>query len=156
MSLTTRDYDNETNNAIQFAKRTRNKFLINKKKIPLNTSLRDINITSDPTDIIFDLCSQNRITTGLLVINDGRYTNRGSRISINTIYYVQCIVDNFNGTFLLIGVDTLDEIIDILKFMHEVIEYEHNEVFDLDYVRIPQNLLNKWYIPLHLVELNNN
>lgn len=157
MTISDRHYDNETNDAIEFAIHHRNQLIFHERNFPLNTFLREINLTP-PTDIIFDIYSGNRDVVGVVCINDGRYTNRGQEQITNNVYSVRCLLNNYNGDFLLVGVNTYQEIFDLMRFMKEVVDYEPNSQFDLAYVHIPIryaniNLLN---IPHSLRMLNNN
>jgi hypothetical protein len=159
MTITDRHYDNETNDAIEFAIFHRNQLIAYERNFSLNTFLRERNLTP-PTDIIFDIYSENREVIGIVCINDGRYTNRGRKEKTNNVYLVRCLLNNYNGDFLLVGVNTYEEIFDLMKFMKEIVDYEPNSQFDLAYVHIPIlyaniNLLN---IPhsLRMLNINND
>ncbi len=154
MALNTREYDNEHNEAIVFAQELRFRLGTNQSTFPKDCYLREINRTQNPVDVVIDIHSKHRTTTGILIINDERYTFRGTREIINCVYYVQCFINNYNGCFFLAALNNMDEILEILRFMKEVVDYEPNDAVDLDYVRIPQNLLNKWFIDQHLRDLN--
>ena len=154
MALTTREYDNEHNEAIIFAQELRH-ILIHETTFPEDCYLREINRIQNPIDVIIDIGSKNKTTTGIVTINDERYTFRGRRERINCVYYVQCIINNYNGYFILAVLNNIEEILEILRFMKEVVDYEPNEEYNLDYVRIPENLLNKWFISKELRELNS-
>ncbi len=156
MSFSTREYDNETNEAIVFAKELRSRLERHSNSFPEDCYLREVNRIQCPVDVIIEIHSATRSTYGILTIHDERYTSRGTRERVNTIYYVQCIINNYNDDFILAGLNNLDEILEMLRFMKEVVEYEPNETYDLDYVRIPGNLLNKWFISTRLRELNTN
>ncbi len=155
MTITDSHFDNEKNAAIEFAIRHRNLLICNEREFPQNCVLREINRT-DPTDIIFDIFSENRKVIGIVCITDGRYTNGGRYMCINTVYFVQCSLNNYNNHFIFVGVNTLEEIFDLIRFMKEIVDYAPNNVYYLDYVYIPDNLLNKWYIPPDLNIVNRN
>lgn len=155
MILDARIYDNQTNEAIEFAIYNRNQFIMNEMHFPPNTILRERNTTL-PTNIIFDIYSENREVTGIICINDGRYTNRGQEEMINNVYLVRCLLNNYNDDFIIAGVDTFEEIFNIMRTMKEIVDYPPNNQYNLDYVHIPENLLNKWFIPSISRYLNSN
>ncbi len=154
MNIENRYYDNETNEAIEFAIHARNELIDIERYYPKNCVLRELNRTN-PGDIIFDIQSENNNTSGILTINDGRYTRRGQIVTVNTVYCVECLINNYNGVFLLVGVNTINEILDLVRFLKEVVDYEYNNQYYLDYVSIPPNLLNKWFISDNCTPQNN-
>ncbi len=155
MDIDYRYYDNEHNDAIKFAIRVRKQMKKIKKYYPNRCVLREKNRTP-PVYIIFDIFSENGKIHGILSINDSRFSNREIQERIDTIYYVECYINNYNNYFLIVGVNTIEDILDLLTFLKEVVDYEPNHIDHLDYVRIPPNLMNKWFIPSSLYRLNCN
>ena len=149
------NYNNESNEAIEFAIHYHNILMMYELSFPYNCVLRARDLQF-PTEIIFDISADDTEVNAILCISDGQYSNNGIRQRTNTLFYISCILNNYNGDFIVIETNNINDVLDILRFLRQVVEDNRNDVYDLDYVRIPENMLNWWFISNDLRELNIN
>ena len=92
--------------------------------------------------------------TGHIVLGDPNWTNGG--IVQPQIGYVTmlCSIDRFNGYFMEICVENIDQMFEIIDFCQQLLPFQP-DVVDLDYVRIPNHLLDHWCVTPRLRALNN-
>jgi hypothetical protein len=63
-------------------------------------------------------------------------------------------IDRFNGYIMEICVENIDQLFEIIDFCQQLLPYQPI-VDDLDYVRVPNHLMDHWCVPPHLRQLNN-
>ncbi len=64
-----------------------------------------------------------------------------------------CAVNTHNGYFIEITVDTIDEMYEVIAFCQNILQYQPGAQ-ELDYVRIPNHLLNHWCVTPLLRDAN--
>jgi hypothetical protein len=149
------DHYNGRIEAIEFARQFHNLLRMHRDRFPYNCVLWDID-EQFPTDVIFEVSAENTNVNALLSISSGRYTDNGYRPHANTLLHISCRLNNYNGSFFEAGINTFEDILDVLRVLRQIVEDTRNNVNDLDYVRIPENLLNRRYISEELRQLNMN
>jgi hypothetical protein len=73
----------------------------------------------------------------------------------NNSFDIMCAINRHNGYFMEINVNTMDEVYDVIQMCQSILPYQPNNV-ELDYVRVPNNYLDNWWIPNYLRNINLN
>jgi hypothetical protein len=90
------------------------------------------------------------------LIGDAAYMARNDAVPDNGYVHMLCSIDAFNGYFLEITVDNFLEMIDVIAFCQNLLEYQPQNERLIDYVRVPPHLLNHRYVQPNLQQLNIN
>ncbi len=141
----------ECRNAINFSTALYDTLEQNVNRLPANCVLEPRQ-NNYQTVVITFTCDNGH--SGHIVLGDPNWTN-GGHVQPR-IGYVEmlCAVDRFNGYFMEICVDNIDQLFEIIDFCQQLPRYQPN-VYDLDYVRVPNHLIAHWCVPRHLRQLNN-
>ncbi len=141
----------ERTNAINFSISLYNTLEQNVNRLPANCVLEQRQNNSQTVVITFT-CDNGH--TGHIVLGDPNWTNGG--LVQPRIGYVEmlCSVDRFNGYFMEICVENIDQMFEIIDFCQQLLPYQP-VVVELDYVRVPNHLIAHWCVPPHLRQLNN-
>jgi hypothetical protein len=141
----------ERTNAVNFSISLYNTMVENVNRLPANCVLEPRQNNSQTVVITFT-CDNGH--SGHIVLGDPNWTN-GGHVQPR-IGYVEmlCAVDRFNGYFMEICVENIDQLFEIIDFCQQLPRYQPN-VYDLDYVRVPNHLIAHWCVPRHLRQLNN-
>jgi hypothetical protein len=142
-------YDNnEYINSINYSIVTHNQLLQNLRYLPVGCTIRPHE--ENATNIVIDIEPGDNGVSGFIVLIDPLWTN-GGRFNINGqegFAYVMCGISNFNGYFMELVIQNISALIEILTFCQQVMEYQHDNE-DVDVMRVPQHLVNQWFIPDH-------
>ena len=145
------NFQNECTNAVNFSTTLYNTLQQNVNRLPANCVLEQRRNNSMNVVITFT-CDNGH--TGHIVLGDPNWTNAGHVQPRIGYIEMLCAVDRFNGYFMEICVDNIDQMFEIIDFCQQLLPYQPND-FDLDYVRVPNRLLDHWCVPPHLRELQN-
>jgi hypothetical protein len=145
----------ECTNAVNFSITLYNTLLQNVNLMPANCVLEQRRNNSQTVVISFT-CDNGH--TGSIVLLDPNWTNGG--VVQPQIGYVSmlCSVDRFNGYFMEICVENIDQMFEIIDFCQQLLRYQPDVAeldYELDYVRVPNHLIDHWCVPPHLRQLNN-
>jgi hypothetical protein len=87
--------------------------------------------------------------TGYVLVGHSEFMQRNiENPDLNGYIHMSCSVDAFNGYFMEISVNTLEDIFSVVEFCQNLLDYQPDG--ELDFVRIPNHMLNHWCIPEHL------
>jgi hypothetical protein len=141
----------ECRNAVNFSTALYNTFEQNVNRMPANCVFEQRR--NNPRIVVVSFTCDNG-HTGHIVLADPNWTNGG--FVQPQIGYVSmlCSIDRFNGFFMEICVENIDQMFEIIDFCQQLLPYQP-AVDDLDYVRVPNHLLDHWCVPPHLRRLQN-
>jgi hypothetical protein len=143
---------NEKINAINFCIILRNTLLQYVQFFPEGWIIRQ-KINENDRTITLMIENQNNKYADI-VLSDPNWTNGGRIVGRNGFAYMMCGVSNFNGFFMELVVDDVNSFLQVLAFCHQVFEYQQNNE-ELDFSRMPPNLLNQWFVPDHVRNWQN-
>jgi hypothetical protein len=66
---------------------------------------------------------------------------------------MMCSIDRYNGYFIEITVNSVEEVLEVTAFCQNLLQYQPNQD-ELEFVRVPRHLLDHWCIPAYLLERN--
>jgi hypothetical protein len=141
----------EYRNAFNFSIALYNTLLQNVNRLPANCVLEQRRNNSMTVTISFT-CDNGH--TGHVVLLDPNWTNGGNVQPQIGYVSMLCSVDRFNGYSIERCVENIDQLFEIVDFCQQLLPYQP-DVRYLDYVRVPNRLLDHWCVPPHLRELQN-
>jgi len=151
------NYANFYTNAVNFSIQLHN--TIQNYPLPIHCTLRprvqNADNDADNYHIHIDFSDPNSIFNGTISISIPYETYE---FTIEEGYvHMMCMLNAHNGIFLEITVNSLDEMYDVIAFCQNILQYQpNNEANDLEYVRVPHDLLDYWCVSDLLRELNLN
>ena len=143
-------YNNAVNCALEIENNIQN-FLPQHCTLILNE-----NINQDETCVLITFTNPHSNHTGRVLIGEAAYMARNEGVPDNGYVHMLCSIDAFNGYFLQITVDNFLEMIDVIAFCQNLLEYQPENEQRIDYIRVPLHLLNHRYIQPNLRQLNMN
>lgn len=124
--------------------------LINQNILPPNCSLMmRPQVTIPDTNIFITFNNPESNHTGHVMISQ--------LIDIDTPVdglHMLCAVDSFNGYFIEITVLNVEEMLEVIEFCQTILAYQPNNQRFLEFVRVPNHMLNHWCVPLHVRQQN--
>ncbi len=138
------------NNAIIFA--TNMKYtLINQNILPSYCSLMLHSHGEHPdANVVISLNHLESNYNGYVIISQ--------LIDINTpvdgFVRMLCTIDSYNGNFIEITVNNMEEMLDVIQFCQNILVYQPPNQHNLEFIRVPNHLLNHWCVPLHVQQQN--
>jgi hypothetical protein len=138
-----RDNNYNYNNAVNFAIQLQN--TLSQLNLPPHCTLVPRNQNMERC-VIIDFVHPHSDHTGhvMLMKPDGNDENG---------FKVLCSIDSYNGYFIDMTVNSLVEALGVIAFCQNLLQYQP-EQDQLDFVRVPNHLLNHWCVPVHLRERN--
>ena len=113
--------------------------------LPLNSILRPYSEEFE-TSVIIEFIHPDTAHTGhIMMINP---------VDPYNFIDMLCAIDRHNGYFMEIIVDNLEEMLDVIAFSQQLLPFQPDQIH-LDYVRVPEHMLNHWCVPHHLRALNS-
>ena len=146
-------YNNAVNSAIEIKN-----LLQHQNQLPphCNLVLHNEHLNQFETCVLIEFTNPNSNHTGHVLIGDAAYMTRNDAVPDNRYVHMMCSIHAFNGYFLEITVDNFLEMIDVIAFCQNLLEYQPENERIIDYVRVPPHLLNHRYVRPHLRQLNMN
>jgi len=127
-------------------------------KLPQHSNLMleneyDINLFEASTMIEFTSPISNR--KGQIIIEDPEFMQRNIEYSdLNETHLdVFCMIDAYNGYFMNITVNSLEEVLAVLEFCQQILDCQPDED-ELQFVNIPSHILNHLFGPDRLGDRN--
>ena len=145
------NFRNERTNAVNFSITLYNTLLQNVNRLPANCVLEPRRNNS-MTVVISFTCDNGH--TGHVVLGDPNWTNAGHVQPRIGYIEMLCAVDRFNGYFMERCVENIDQLFEIVDFCQQLLPYQPDGRY-LDYVRVPNRLLDHWCVTPRLRELQN-
>ena len=144
------------NNAVNIAIHIKNQLQLPNQLPPhCNLVLHNENLVRFETLVLIEFTNPHSNHTGHILIGDAAYMARNDAVPNNGYVYMLCSISAFNGYFMEITVNNLVEMLEVVAFCQNLLEYQPDEQF-IEYVHIPEHLLNHWCVPQHLRRLNAN
>jgi hypothetical protein len=141
-------YNNEYINAINYCIVTNNQLLQNLRYLPVGCTIRPRE--ENATSIVIDIAPGDNGVSGFITLTDPLCTHRGLINGQEGFAHVMCGISNFNGPIMELVIQNMSALIEILTFVKQVAEYQDdNEDIGDNFIRVPQHLLNQWFIPEH-------
>jgi hypothetical protein len=145
----------ERTNAVNFSIALYDTLDQNVNRLPANCMLEERDNDSMCV-VVYFTCDNGH--TGHIVLGDPNWTNGGVIQPQNGYVSILCSVDRFNGYFMEICVENIDQMFEVIDFCQQLLPYQPDIVeldYELDYVRVPNHLIDHWCVPPHLRQLNN-
>lgn len=135
------------NNAVNFAIELQN--TLSQIVLPPHCTLRPYN-QNFARCVIIEFVHPQSNHTGHVMLSE---PNRHDGEQHNGFVEMLCSIDRFNGYYLEITVDNLEEMLTVIAFSQNLLQYQPDQPH-LDFVRVPPHLLNHWCVPQRLRNLN--
>jgi hypothetical protein len=91
---------------------------------------------------------------GQVIVGDPEFSQKDFRFpNLNGSLHLFCMIDAFNGYFMRITVDSIEEVLSIVEFCQQLLEHQPDEN-ELAFVRVPPHMMNHWCIPESLRQRN--
>ena len=136
---------NYSHNAINFANQLHNT-IMNDTRLPSNCTLMPLN-GYESIMLEINHPNSNHIAYVMIMLPYNEYS--GGFVDI------MCSMSCYGHYFIEITIDTIEEMFSIISLCQNILPYQP-DVENLDYVRIPNNLLNNIHLPHQLQNLNVN
>jgi hypothetical protein len=143
---------NNYNNSVNFAIEFQN--TLSQTPLPPNCTLRPLNPDNE-TCIIVDFVQPGSNHTGHVVMFKPDPFECVHYGYPDGFVRMMCSIDSFNGYYLEITVNSLEEIVEVIAFSQNLLQYQPGQMH-LDYVRVPYHLLNHRFVLPYLRTLNMN
>jgi hypothetical protein len=138
--------DDEVNHEINFAINLQN--ILSQTPLPPYCTLVSRNLMQPSAKgcVIIDFVNPNSKHTGYVVLSkpDGDDENEIDVFSS---------IDRFNGYFIELTVESLEEAHEVIEFSQHLLQYQPDQDL-LDFVRVPNHLLDHWCVSENLRERN--
>ena len=138
--------DAEVNHEINFAINLQN--ILSQTPLPPYCTLVSRNLMQPSAKgcVIIDFVNPNSKHTGYVVLSkpDGDDENEIDVFSS---------IDRFNGYFIELTAESLEDVIDVIEFSQHLLQYQPDQDL-LDFVRVPNHLLDHWCVSENLRERN--
>ena len=138
--------DDEVNREINFAINLQN--ILSQTPLPPYCALLSRNLLQPSAKgcVIIDFVNPNSKHTGYVVLSkpDGDDENEIDVFSS---------IDSFNGYFIELTVESLEEALEVIEFSQHLLQYQPDQD-RLDFVRVPNHLLDHWCVSENLRERN--
>jgi hypothetical protein len=138
--------NNHFNNAINFSHNVQLE-IIEHNLLPPYCNLEENN----GPYVLITFMHPNSNTSGYIFMGEPKYFMGNE--NAEGFIHILCSIDNYDSFIVEITVDNIDEMIDIIIFCQSLLQYQP-DVPNLDFARIPLDILNHRGIPNYLRILN--
>ncbi len=140
-----RNNNNNNNyyNAVNFAVHLQN--TLYQTPLPPHCSLLLRNQNIDERSVIIEFVHPHSDHTGHVVLTKPNGNEYG--------FKMMCSIDRYNGYFIEMTVNSLPEVLVVIAFSQHLLQYQP-EQDRLEFVRIPNHLLDHWCVPANLRQRN--
>ncbi len=107
------------------------------------------------TYALIQFTSPNSNKGGHIVVGDPEFMQRNMQypdLNGNNLHMF-CSIDAFNGYFMDMSVNSLEEVLEVLEFCQQLLDYQPDED-ELNFVRVPNHMLNHLFVPERLRQRN--
>ncbi len=141
--------NNINNNAVNFAIELHNRLL--NHQFNQNITIRPLIVRQNDINsryVVIDIVHQNSPHVGQIIMYMPNEGNGG-------YVHMLCCINAHNGYFIDTTFNTFEQMIDVINFTENILPYQPDVHF-LDYVRVPNHLIDYWCVPAYLRDINLN
>ncbi len=143
-----RNHLNDYLDNVNFAVNLQTELENNSLNIPPHCTLRP-RIDDFVNSVCIDFVNPRSNRTGYVMMSQFQMNNGDNYIN------VFCSVDNYNGYFMEVLVNSVEGILGVAAFCQHILQYQPEQE-EIDFVRVPPHLLNHWCVQPNLRLRNLN